>query len=179
MPTFCRNSSCFLERKLPSSQAAPLANIRARSLAASGPIPPHVPKAIGRNAHPASLQRRRYLSFFILSLLVRKLRHLSRVCVVEASACSACCHPCATVTSTATSVPADHPLRSMSAGRSCEGTQTAVTTAVTPRSHRGHPCYVHFPKIQVLYFDLLMCRILLLTIFGLEKKFKGGMKELL
>ena len=129
-PTICLNSSCRLVRSPPSSQAAPRATTRLNSLHASGPMPPHVPNAIGKKAQPALRQALTYLSFFARSLRLRKTRHLSLVCAVAITDCSDTCQPWHTVRSTATSVLASQQRNNRSAGLSWPSGQSGITTSL-------------------------------------------------
>ena len=76
-PTPVRNSCALTSRSSSAPQLAALLTTLARSLAASGPRPPHVPKAMGVKAQQARKQCSAYLAFLATSFLVKKVLHLS------------------------------------------------------------------------------------------------------
>ena len=130
-PTLRRSSSCLTALESPSSQEAALFKRRNSNLAASGPIPPHVPKAIGRKDQPAFLQWPKYFCFFSFSLFTKKERHFSLVASVAVECRMEACQPCYTVRSTAVSFPAIQFLSNRSAGLSCVSGQFGITTSLS------------------------------------------------
>lgn len=97
IPIMCRHSSCRLARSGPSCHPAARFTIRWINLAHSGPIPPHVPRAIAAKLQDASEHTASYLVCFSTSFTCRKRRHRSRETVgdeVDAEeGRSDCCHP--------------------------------------------------------------------------------------
>ena len=125
-PTFSSSSLWRKERRSPSCQLAALFAKRCKTLAPSGPMPPHVPNDIARKPHPAALQGASYFECFSTFFLFRNV--LQRSLVTEKR--SEDCHPCATVRSKAVGQPSWNEDNRMSAGRSSPSGQSGILTSV-------------------------------------------------